>query len=50
MAAIAQRAGVAVQTVYFVFHTKAELLSRVIDAAVLGPDPNPPEETNCTPR
>ena len=39
MAAIAKRAGVAGQTVYFVFHTKAELLSAVIDAAVLGEDP-----------
>ena len=39
MAAIAQRAGVAGQTVYFVFHTKAELLSAVIDAAVMGEDP-----------
>lgn len=34
MAAIARRAGVAVQTIYFVFGTKAELLSDVIDAAV----------------
>jgi len=39
MAAIAERAGVAGQTVYFVFHTKAELLSAVIDAAVMGEDP-----------
>ena len=39
MAAIARRAGVAGQTVYFVFHTKAELLSAVIDAAVMGEDP-----------
>lgn len=45
MAAIARRAGVAVQTVYFVFHTKAELISAVIDAAVLGDEPTPPEET-----
>jgi AcrR family transcriptional regulator len=46
MAAIAKRAGVAEQTVYFVFHTKAELLSNVIDAAVLGPDdPVAPDET-----
>lgn len=36
MAAIADRAGVAVQTVYFVFHTKAELLGVAIDRAVLG--------------
>jgi AcrR family transcriptional regulator len=38
IAAIARRAGVAEQTVYFVFHTKAGLLSNVIDAAVVGPD------------
>src|SRR4051795_9668478 len=45
MAAIARRAGFAEQTVYFVFHTKAELLSNVIDAAVLGTeDPIAPEE------
>jgi AcrR family transcriptional regulator len=36
MARIAARAGVAVQTVYFVFHTKAELLRRSYDVAVLG--------------
>lgn len=43
----AERAGVAVQTVFFVFHTKAELLSRVVDAAVLGPrEAKPPEETD----
>jgi len=29
MTRIAQRAGVAVQTVYFVFHTKGELLTVV---------------------
>jgi AcrR family transcriptional regulator len=46
MAAIAAGAGVAVQTVYFVFHTKAELLSRTFDFAVLGDEePTPPEET-----
>lgn len=39
MAAIARRAGVAGQTVYFVFHTKAELISAVIDAAVMGENP-----------
>src|SRR5436190_130003 len=45
MAAIARRAGVAEQTVYFVFHTKAELLNNVIDTAVLGTeDPVAPEE------
>lgn len=46
MAAIATRAGVAVQTVYFVFHTKAELLSSVVDNAVLGEThPTPPEDS-----
>ncbi|MDQ0822466.1 AcrR family transcriptional regulator [Arthrobacter sp. V4I6] len=44
MAGIASRAGVASQTVYFVFHTKPELISAVIDAAVLGEeDPRPPQ-------
>lgn len=46
MAAIAKRAGVAVQTVYFVFHTKPALLTAAIDAAVMGEeDPVPPELT-----
>lgn len=46
MAAIARRAGVATQTVYFVFHTKAELISAAIDLAVLGEDdPTDPEQT-----
>lgn len=46
MASIAKRAGVAVQTVYFVFHTKAALLTAAIDAAVMGEqDPVPPELT-----
>lgn len=44
MAGIAARAGVASQTVYFVFHTKPELISAVIDAAVMGDDdPRPPQ-------
>lgn len=44
MAGIAARAGVASQTVYFVFHTKPELISAVIDAAVLGEEnPRPPQ-------
>ena len=44
MADIAAAAGVAVQTVYFTFHTKSELLSRAYDFAVLGEgDPLPPE-------
>ena len=38
MAQIAEVAGVAVQTVYFTFHTKAALLSRAIDLAVMGED------------
>jgi len=36
---IAERAGVAHQTVYFVFHTKAALISAAIDALVMGDDP-----------
>lgn len=45
MAAIAKRAGVAVQTVYFVFHTKAELFTATFDAAVMGEDATPPDTT-----
>jgi AcrR family transcriptional regulator len=46
MAAIAKRAGVAVQTVYFVFHTKPLLLTAAIDQAVMGDEePLPPELT-----
>jgi AcrR family transcriptional regulator len=45
LADVAQRSGVAVATVRFVFHTKAELLSRAFDFAVMGEDgPLPPEE------
>jgi len=45
MAQVAEAAGVAVQTVYFVFHTKAGLLARTIDFAVMGKDaPRPPEK------
>jgi len=45
MAEIAEAAGVAVQTVYFAFHTKSELLSSTYDFAVLGEDhPLPPEQ------
>ena len=36
MAHVAERGGVAVQTVYFVFHTKGELLSRAVALAVAG--------------
>ncbi|MGB8385687.1 MAG: TetR/AcrR family transcriptional regulator [Dermatophilaceae bacterium] len=42
MATIAKRAGYAVQTVYFVFHTKAELFAAALDTAVLGPQDKPP--------
>jgi AcrR family transcriptional regulator len=43
MADIAAEAGVAVQTVYFTFHTKAELLQACYELAVLGEDdPRPP--------
>lgn len=44
MTAIAARAEVAVQTVYFVFHTKPELFAAALDAAVLGPEGQPPME------
>jgi AcrR family transcriptional regulator len=44
MADIADAAGVAVQTVYFVFHTKSDVLSSTYDLAVLGEgDPVPPQ-------
>lgn len=46
IAAIADRAGVAAQTVYFVFNNKAALIGAVIDAAVMGEDePTIPQET-----
>ena len=44
MSDIADRAKVAVQTVYFTFHTKAELLQACFDFAVLGPEQLPPTE------
>jgi AcrR family transcriptional regulator len=45
MSDIAEAAGVAVQTVYFIFHTKSELLSRAYDFAVLGEgEPVPPDK------
>lgn len=45
MAEIATAAGVAVQTIYFTFHTKAALLSRAYDFAVMGDEePLPPEQ------
>lgn len=47
MAAIARRAAVAPQTVYFVFHTKAELIRATIDTAVLSEDdPTDPEHSD----
>src|ERR1700710_2743608 len=44
MADIAARPGVAVQTLYFVFHTKPELLQQCFDHAVRGPDRLVPPE------
>jgi AcrR family transcriptional regulator len=44
MAAIAERAGVAVQTVYFTFHTKDALLQEVHEQTVLGRDAIPPPD------
>jgi AcrR family transcriptional regulator len=42
MDAVAAEAGVAVQTLYFSFHTKAELLQAAYEYAVLGPEGVPP--------
>ncbi len=42
MEAIAENAGVAVQTLYFSFHTKDELFQRVHDRTVLGDENLPP--------
>jgi AcrR family transcriptional regulator len=42
MADVAEVAGVAVQTVYFRFHTKAELLQACYELAVLGDEQLPP--------
>jgi AcrR family transcriptional regulator len=44
MAAIGERAGVAVQTVYFTFRTKDALLQEVHHQTVLGRDDVPPRE------
>jgi AcrR family transcriptional regulator len=44
MADIADAAGVAVQTLYFTFGTKAELLQRAYEHAVLGEDTGTPPE------
>lgn len=43
MAEIAQAADVAVQTLYFTFHSKAELLGQVFERAVLGEAGSPPQ-------
>lgn len=45
MEALAAEAGVAVQTLYFTFHTKSEILQAAYEFAVLGPDPTPPHLT-----
>lgn len=42
MPTVAERAGVAVQTVYFTFRTKGDLLQAVYERVVLGPDGVPP--------
>jgi len=45
LTAIAEEAGVAVQTLYFTFHTKVELLREALQLAVLGDEqPLPPHE------
>lgn len=47
IAAIARRAKVAAQTVYFVFHTKAALINAVIETAVVGDEnPTSPERSD----
>ncbi len=43
MEGIAAGAGMSVQSVYFAFHTKANLLQAAIDAATPEPDPRPTE-------
>ena len=45
MQAIADSAGVAVQTLYFTFHTKAELLQATYEHVVLGPEAVPPQRS-----
>lgn len=47
IASIAKRAGVAVQTVYYVFNTKAALISAAIDQLVMGDEePTIPQDTD----
>jgi AcrR family transcriptional regulator len=43
MTAIAEEAGVAVQTLYFTFGTKAQLLQHAYEFAVIGDHPAPPQ-------
>ena len=50
MDAVAADAGVAVQTVYFTFGTKSELLQAVFEHAVLGPEQTPPHLMPWWPR
>jgi AcrR family transcriptional regulator len=50
MDAVAADAGVAVQTVYFTFRTKGELLEAVYEHAVLGPGQTPPHLMPWWPR
>src|SRR5215469_3292770 len=50
MDAVAARAGVAVQTVYFTFRTKSSLLQAVYEHAVLGPQGTPPNRMKWWPR
>lgn len=45
VAAVAEDAGVAVQTVYFVFHTKGDLLQAVYEHVVLGRERTPPNQS-----
>lgn len=50
MDAVAAAAGVSVQTVYFTFNTKGELLQAVYQYVVLGPDQTPPHLMPWWPR
>jgi AcrR family transcriptional regulator len=45
MQSIAEHAGVAVQTVYFTFHTKEELLQEITDREVVGDERVPPHQS-----
>lgn len=42
MESVAKEAGVAVQTLYYTFHTKSQLLQAAYEFAVIGPDETPP--------